>query len=157
MTPDPRVSLRLLGENMEHSFFCCMPWRSLVEIEEGRVLVGISKQDVPKLAVCDPVTERWSIYEIVIDASVAGLRLDPVVRVGQPVSRRPGRGDRALPRAPAGLARDARGAAVPGRPCHGDALVEAYREHVIRPNASDRRDQEHLCDGASHESVRNSE
>jgi hypothetical protein len=48
-----------------------MPWRSLVEIEEGRVLVGISKQDVPKLAVCDPVTERWSIYEIVIDASGA--------------------------------------------------------------------------------------
>ena len=72
MTPDPRVSLRLLGENMEHSFFCCMPpWRSLVEIEEGRVLVGISKQDVPKLAVCDPVTKRWSIYEIVIDASGA--------------------------------------------------------------------------------------
>ena len=23
---------------------------------------------------------------------------------------------------------------------YGDALVEAYREHVIRPNASDRRD-----------------
>lgn len=43
------------------------------------------------------------------------------------------------------------------RPCHGDALVEAYREHVIRPSASDRRDQEPLCDGTPHESVRNSE
>ena len=116
MTPDPRVSLRLLGENMEHSFFCCMPWRSLVEIEEGRVLVGISKQGVPKLAVCDPVTERWSIYEIVIDASVAGLRLDPVVRVGQPVPRRPCGGDRALPRAPAGLAQDAQGHLCDGTP-----------------------------------------
>lgn len=151
MTPDPRVGLRLLGENMmEHDLFSCMPWRSLVELEEGRALVGISKQGVPKLAVCDPATERWSIYEIVIDASVAGLRLDPVVRVGQPVSRRSGGGDRSLPRAPAGLARDARGAAVPGRHDpgvlvqaaggRGDALVEAYREHVIRPNASDRRD-----------------
>lgn len=77
MTPDPRVSLRLLGENMEHSFFCCMPWRSLVELEEDRVLVGISKRDVPKLAVCDPVTERWSIYEIVIDASGAEGREEP--------------------------------------------------------------------------------
>ena len=144
MTPDPHVSLRLLGENMESDFFYCIPWRSLVEVEEDRVLVGISKQGVPRLAVCDPVTERWSIYEIVIDANgagrlvrparshlhragapVAGLRLDPAVRVGQPVPRRPG--------------------------------GEAYREHVIRPNASDRRDQEHLCDGASHESVRNSE
>lgn len=112
MTPDPRVGLRLLGENMmEHDLFSCMPWRSLVELEEGRALVGISKQGVPKLAVCDPATERWSIYEIVIDASgaerlarparshlhragapVAGLRLDPVVRVGQPVSRRRARG-----------------------------------------------------------------
>jgi len=107
MTPDPRVGLRLLGENMEHDLFSCMPWRSLVELEEGRALVGISKQGVPKLAVCDPATERWSIYEIVVDdwrdrpdhiyigraPPVAGLRLDPVVRVGQPVSRRPGGGD----------------------------------------------------------------
>lgn len=69
MTPDPRVGLRLLGENMEHDFFSYIPWRSLVELEEGRVLVGISKQCVPKLAVCDPVTEKWSIYEITVDAS----------------------------------------------------------------------------------------
>ncbi len=43
------------------------------------------------------------------------------------------------------------------RPCHGDALVEAYREHVIRPGASGRRDQGHLCDETPHESARDSE
>ena len=36
-------------------------------------------------------------------------------------------------------------------------VPEAYREHVIRPGASDRRDQGHLCDGTPHESARNSE
>ena len=77
MTPDPRVSLRLLGENMEHDFFSYIPWRSLVEIEDGHALVGISKQGVPKLAVCDPATERWSIYEITVDASGAEGREEP--------------------------------------------------------------------------------
>jgi hypothetical protein len=43
------------------------------------------------------------------------------------------------------------------RPCHGDVLVEAYREHVIRPGASDRRDRGHLRDETPHESARDSE
>jgi hypothetical protein len=36
-------------------------------------------------------------------------------------------------------------------------LTGLLGERVIRPDASDRRDQEHICDGTSHESVRNSE